>query len=140
MKRTILIFAASAMILSGCGVAKTTGKVVTAPVKGIYHTGKFAGKAAYGTGKGMYHTGKFVGNTAYGAGKGMYYVGKVPVVITDKALDTTSQVLTVTTQAVDLSGKIVTTSHKIGRVELDSELGKLKTARNVIRVFVDVAG
>lgn len=130
--RNFLMLLASAAMLSGCmTVAKGTAKAVTLPVKGVYHGTKFVGKSVVGTTK-------FAGKTVYNTGKGIYYVGMVPVKITDKALDMTSKVLTVTTQAVDLTGKVVTTTHTIGRAELDSELAKLRTAKNVISVVVDV--
>ena len=131
--RNLLMIAASAAMLSGCmTVAKGTAKAVTLPVKGAYHGTKMVGKGVYGTTK-------FAGKSVYNTGKAVYYVGRVPVVITDKALDTTSKVLVVTTQAVDLTGKVVVTSHKISSVKLDSELDKIRAAKNIISVMVDVA-
>lgn len=138
----------SAMALSGCQVAKTTGKVAALPFKAVYKTGEFAGKTVYKTGelagksvyytgKGVYKTGEFAGKTAVKAGKGIYYVGTVPVKITDKALDTTAKVLTITTQAVDVSGKVVTTARTIQAAELNAELAALKGATNILKVVVD---
>ncbi len=140
-KVTLAILATSILVLTGCGVAKTTAKVATAPVKvtakgvgmvgeGVYETGKFAGK-------GVYNTGKFAGKSAYTVGRGVYYVGSVPVKITDAALDTTARVLRITTQMVDLTGKVVTVSRDIQAHQLESELLKYKGAKNVISVLVD---
>jgi len=61
----------------------------------------------------------------------------VPVKITDKALDTTAKVLTVTTQAVDVSGKVITTARTIQATELEAELAALKGANNILKVIVD---
>jgi len=143
-----LLAAFSAIVLSGCQVAKTTGKVAALPFKGIYKTGEFAGKtvfktgelagkSVYYTGKGVYKTGEFAGKTAVKAGKGVYYIGTVPVKITDKALDTTAKVLTVTTQAVDVSGKVITTARTIQATELEAELAAIKGANNILKVLVD---
>ncbi|WP_371395969.1 hypothetical protein [Fretibacter rubidus] len=141
--------------VSGCGVAKTTGKVAALPFKAVYKTGEFAGKSVYHTGrlagkgayktgeytgKGIYHTGKFAGESVIATGKGVYYVGTVPVKVTDKALDTSAKVLSVTTQAVDLTGKVVTVSRRINASQLDSELAALEGATNVLGVVVDVLG
>lgn len=141
-----------AVTLSGCQVAKTTGKVAALPFKGVYKTTEFAGKTVYKTGelagksvyytgkytgKGIYETGKFAGKTAVGVGKSVYYMGTVPVKITDKALDTTARVLTVTTQALDVSGKVVTTARTIQATELEAELAALKGAKNILNVVVD---
>lgn len=138
----------SSLALSGCQIAKTTGKVAALPFKGVYKTGDFAGKTVYKTGelagksvyytgKGVYKTGEFAGKTAVTAGKGVYYIGTVPVKITDKALDTTAKVLTVTTQAVDVGGKVVTTARTIQASELEAELAAIKGASNILNVVVD---
>lgn len=147
-----LLVGFSAMVLSGCQIAKTTGKVAALPFKAVYKTGEFAGKTVYKTGelagksvyytgkyagKGVYETGKFAGKTAVAAGKGVYYIGTVPVKITDKALDTTAKVLTVTTQALDVSGKVITTARTIQSVELEAELTAIKGATNILNVVVD---
>ena len=152
-----LFLSAAALSFAGCGVAKTTAKVATMPVKataktgelagkGVYHTGKgavdageLAGKGVYYTGKGAYETGKFAGEAAYATGKAVYYVGSVPVEITERALDTTTKVLNVTTQAVDLTGKVAVYTKQIQAVQLEHELERIKTMRNIIRVFVDAA-
>ena len=141
-----------AVTLSGCQVAKTTGKVAALPFKGVYKTTEFAGKTIYKTGefagksvyytgkytgKGIYETGKFAGKTAVGVGKGVYYIGTVPVKITDQALDTTAKVLTVTTQALDVSGRVVTTARTIQAAELEAELTAIKGATNILSVIVD---
>jgi len=147
LKLTLLV-GFSGLTLSGCQVAKTTGKVAALPFKAVYKTGEFAGKTVYKTGelagksvyytgKGVYKTGEFAGKTALAAGKGIYYVGTVPVKITDKALDTTSKVLTVTTQAMDVGGKVVTTARTIQATELEAELAALKGASNILNVVVD---
>lgn len=136
----ILALSAGAM-LTGCGVAKTTGKVAALPFKAVYKTGEFATKGVYGTtklaGKSVYKTGEFTGKTLYNTGKGVYYVGTVPVKITDKALDTTTKALTVTTKMVDLSGKVVEVSRKIQATELEAELAGIRGAANVLEVMVD---
>ena len=142
--RYLAVFSAATFILSGCQVAKLSSKAVTLPVKATYKTGELAGKGVYYTGKyagtGVYETGKFAGKSVYKTGKGIYYIGKVPVVITDKALDTTSKVLTVTTQAIDASGKVVTTARQIQAYELEAELATVKRSANILKVFVDAAG
>lgn len=152
LSKFTLIAAICALTLSGCQVAKTTGKVAALPFKGVYKTTQFAGKTVYKTGElagksvyytgkytgqGVYETGKFAGKTVVGAGKGVYYIGTVPVKITDKALDTTAKVLTVTTQAVDVSGKVVTTARTIQSTELEAELAAIKGATNILNVIVD---
>ncbi|MGB0906580.1 MAG: hypothetical protein ACPGVT_03720 [Maricaulaceae bacterium] len=152
MKQVIikgLILASTATLLNGCMAAKMTTAAVTLPVKAVYKTGKFAGKGVYYTGKaigkGTIKTSKFAANDVYpvgkaagkNVGKGIYYVGKIPVQITDKALDTSAKILSITTQTVDLAGKTVVLSREIQASKLDSELGKLKTAKNIISVFVD---
>jgi len=136
--------------LSSCGVHK----VVTVPAKGVYETTKFVGKAAVGTtkfvGKTAIDTTMLVGKTAVGGtkmigeglwatGKGVYYIGTVPVKVTNAALDTSAKVLTLTTQAVDAAGSVVTVSKDIAALRLDAELAGIKTAKNVLSVLVDVA-
>jgi len=100
-------FAIAAFGLSSCGVHK----VVTVPAKGVYNTTKFVGKTAVGTTKFVGKTAvggtKMVGKGLWATGKGVYYVGSVPVKITNAALDTTAKVLTITTQAVDLTGSVL---------------------------------
>lgn len=153
MSKLFIVLGAGALLLSGCGVAKTTGKVAALPFKAVYKTGEFAGKSVYHTsrlagkgvyntgkytGKGVYHTGKFAGESVIATGKGVYYVGTVPVKVTDKALDTSAKVLNVTTQAIDLTGKVVTVTRRIQAAELESELAALEGATNVLGVVVDV--
>lgn len=136
--------------LSSCGVHK----IVTVPAKGVYQTTKFVGEAAVDTtkfiGGAAIDTTKFVGETAidgtklvgkglWATGKGVYYVGTVPVKITNAALDTSAKVLTLTTQAVDAAGSVVTVSRDIAAMRLDAELAGLKTAKNILSVIVDVA-
>lgn len=148
------LFAAAAT-LQACGVAKTTGKIAALPVKAVYKTGEFAGKSVYHTGrlagtavyktgefagKSVYETGKFAGKSVVATGKGIYYLGSVPVKITDKALDTSARVLAVTTEAVDLTGKVVTVTRDIQALELEAELQALKGVSNLLRVFVDAKG
>lgn len=130
MRKSVLTTALAivAFGLSSCGVHK----VVTVPVKGVYNTTKFVGKTAIGGTK-------LVGKGLWATGKGVYYIGSVPVKITDAALDTTAKVLTITTQTVDLAGKVVTVSRNVTAARLEAELAGLKTAKNVLSVFVDVA-
>ncbi len=147
MKTTALALLVPVFLLAGC---KTTGKVVSAPFKGAYAVGKGAvnvtgavGGAAIDTGKfvggAAIDTGEFVGKGVYGVGKGIYYVGTVPVKITDAALNTTERMLRMTTQMVDLTGKTVTIAKDIQAVHLNNELAKIKGARNILSVLVDVA-
>jgi len=125
--------------LSSCGVHK----IVTVPAKGVYETTKFVGKTAIGTTKFVGKTAidgtKMVGKGLWATGKGVYYVGTVPVKVTNAALDTTAKVLTVTTQAVDAAGSVVTVSKDIAALRLDAELAGIKTAKNILSVVVDVA-
>lgn len=117
-----LIAAACAVsLLGGCAVVKTTGKVAALPFKAVYKTGEL-------TGKGLYYT-----------GKGVYNVAKVPVTITNAALDTSIKVLTVTTQAVDLTGKVVTVSRTMQRGEVDAYVARARGATNVLGLVIDVA-
>ena len=129
----------SSLVLSGCAIHK----VVTVPAKGVYETTKFVGKAAVGTTKFVGKTAidgtKMVGKGLWATGKGVYYVGTVPVKVTNAALDTTAKFLTVTTQAVDAAGSVVTVSKEIAATRLDAELAGLKTAKNILSVIVDVA-
>lgn len=160
-KCTALLAAAAS--LQACAVAKTTGKIAALPVKAVYKTGEFAGKSVYHTGrlagtavyktgefagksvyktgefagKSVYETGKFAGKTVIATGKGVYYLGTVPVKITDKALDTSARVLSLTTEAVDLTGKIVTVTRDIQALELEAELKALKGVKNLLGIFVD---
>ena len=124
----LTILAIAGFGLSSCGVHK----VVTVPVKGAYQTTKFVGKTAIGGTK-------MVGKGLWATGKGVYYIGSVPVKVTDAALDTTARVLTITTQAVDLTGEVVTVSRNINAARLETELAGVKTAKNILSVFVDVA-
>ncbi len=139
--RNILLAATCVLTLSACGVAKTTGKMAALPFKAVYKTGEFAGKSVIGTtkfaGKTVYGTGEAIGKTVYNTGKGIYYIGSVPVKITDKALDTSSKVLNITTQMVDLSGKAVAVTRQIQAAELNAELKAIRSAANVVSVFVD---
>ncbi len=143
IKITMLLLGSISMIgLSGCQVAKTTGKVAALPFKAAYETSKFAGKSVYYTGKytgkGIYETGKFAGKSVAAMGKGVYYMGTVPVKITDKALDTSAKVLTLTTQAADAGGKVLEVTRQIQATELDAELAALKGTANLLGVIVDV--
>lgn len=124
----ITALAISGFGLSSCGVHK----VVTVPVKGAVKTTKFVGKTAVGGTK-------MVGKGLWATGKGVYYIGSVPVKVTDAALDTTAKVLTITTQVVNLSGEVVTVSRNINAARLEAELAGVKSAKNILSVFVDVA-
>ena len=130
-------------LLGGCAVAKTTGKVAALPFKAVYKTGELAGKGVYYTGKGVgtvvYKTGMFAGKGVYYTGKGTVAVAKVPVKVTNAALDTTAKALTVTTQVVDLSGKVVSVSRTLQRGEVDAYVSQARGAANVLSVLVDAA-
>ena len=126
-----ILLLSSILMLSGCGVAKTTAKAATLPFKAGYEVANTTGKVAWGTTK-------FTAKGIYTVGKGVYYVGSVPVKITDAALETTDRLLRITTRAVDLSGRVVTVTRDIQRVQLENELLKYKGAKNVLEVFVDV--
>lgn len=145
LKPALLTLAALSVSLSGC---RTTGKVVTAPFKVAAKTTELAGKTVYHTGriaaKGTYETGALAGKSVYYTGKGalavgtqLYYIGKIPVQITDKALETTTRFLVVTSHVVDLSGKVVAVTKEIKSIQLDAELRAIREAANVVRVFVD---
>ena len=132
--RHILMAGLAAFALSSCmTVAKTTGKAAALPFKAAYHTGRL-------TGKGVVGTTNFVEKSTFATGKGVYYVGSVPVKITDQALDSSIKVLTVTTQVVDLTGKVVTVSRNIQAAQLDNELMNIRHASNIISVTVDAFG
>jgi hypothetical protein len=129
--RQFVIVGLAAFSLSGCmTVAKTTGKAAALPFKATYFTGKTVGKGVIGTTK-------MVGKGAYATGKGVYYVGSVPVKITDQAMDTSTKILVMTTQVVDLSGKVFIVSSQFHASQLDSELMKFKRATNVLSVVID---
>lgn len=114
---------ALAFSLTACGTAKVAGKVATAPVKAVW----YMGKGVYLTGKGVYKV-----------GEGLYRVGTVPVKITRAAMNTTSDVLLLTTRVMTTAGTIAETTRKIRRAELEAELAALKTTRNIVEVIVDV--
>jgi hypothetical protein len=137
--RLVTMLAVAGFGLSSCGVHK----VVTVPAKAAVGTTKFVGKAAVGTTKVVGKTAvggtKMVGKGMWATGKGVYYVGSVPVKVTDAALSTTARLLSITTQVVDLTGKVVTVTRVVSASRLDAELAGLKTATNVLSVFVDVA-
>ena len=146
--KNVITVSFAASLLSGCAVAKTTGKVAALPFKATYETTKFVGKSAYkttefagksviATGKGVYKTTEAVGKGVYNTGKGIYYIGTVPVKITDKALDTGSKVLTLTTQKLDATGKAVSVTRQIQAAKLDMELSAIKSATNILSVVVD---
>ena len=142
MRKSLLV---TVITLAGFGLSScVAAKIVTAPVKLAAGTTKVIGKAAVGTTKVVGKTAiggtKLVGEGLWATGKGVYYVGSVPVKITNAALDTTVKLLTITTQVVNLSGQVVTVSRVISAARLDAELAGLKTAKNIISVFVDAAG
>ncbi len=159
MRTHFTALALAGTLLGGCAVAKTTGKVAALPFKAAYKTGEIAGKGVYYTGKGayktgeyaakgLYYTGKGAGTVVYKTGmftgKGVYYTGKgavavakVPIRVTNAALDTTAKFLTVTTQVVDLSGKVVSLSRTVPRAEVDGYISQAKNAANVVGIVVD---
>jgi len=129
---TVIMGVIAAFGLSGCLATKTAGFVAGTTAKTAYKTGEFATKGVIGTGK-------LAGAGLIGAGKSVYYIGKIPVDITDRALKTTSGILTVTTQTVDLTGKVVSVSRDIQAYKLEGELSKIRGVRNILRVSVDAA-
>jgi hypothetical protein len=140
-KSIIAIFCVTAS-LGGCTVAKVTGKAAALPFKAVYKTGEYTTKGVYYAGKGAgtvtYQTGMFAGKGVYYTGKGAYNVASVPVKVTNAALDTSVKVLTVTTQVVDLSGKVVTVSRTLQRSEVDAYVNQARGAANVLDILVDV--
>ncbi len=142
MGKTLLIIVGVSGLLGSCAVAKTTGKVASLPFKAVYKTGELAGKGVYYTGKSagtvVYTTGMFATKGTYYTGKGLYNVAKVPVKVTNAALDTSVKVLTVTTQVVDLSGKVVTVSRTMQRSEVDAYINQAQGAANIVNILVDV--
>ena len=133
---------------------KATVKTGELATKGVYYTGKGAGTATYKTGevatKGVYYTGKgtgtavmktgeLAGKGAYYTGKGAYHTAKVPVVVMNNALDTSAKVLSVTTQVVDLTGKVVTVSRNVNRAEVHGYIAQARGAANVLSIVVDLA-
>ncbi|MBC6403830.1 MAG: hypothetical protein GDA39_09810 [Hyphomonadaceae bacterium] len=123
----------TAMNLWSCAVAKTTGKVTTLPFKAAYKTGEITAEGTYHTGLNVYKTTRFAGRT-------VYQVGSVPVTVTDRALSTTSRVLNVTTQAVDVTGKTIVYTRQVRAAKLKTRIAKYKNAKNILSVFIDVAG
>ena len=142
MRNYIISAICAASVLSSCTVAKVTSKAASLPFKAVYKTGEYTTKGVYYTGKGAgtvaYNTGMFAGKGVYYTGKGAYNVAKVPVNVTNAALDTSAKVLTVTTQVVDLSGKVVTVSRTLQRYEVDSYVSQAQGAANVVDILVDV--
>ncbi len=142
MRLPILFLILVLGMLGGCTVAKTTGKIASLPFKAVYKTGELGAKGVYYAGKGagtvVYTTGMFAGKGVYYTGKGTYHVAKVPVSVTNAALDTSVKVLTVTTQIVDLSGKVVTVSRTLQRSEVDAYINQARGAANIVSILVDV--
>ena len=145
MRNLSIMTAVLALTLGGCAVAKTTGAVITAPVKLAGKTAfgatKMTGKAVVGTGeitgKTVIGTGKLAGKAVVGTGKGIYYIGSTPVHIANGALDTSYKVLRLTTQTVDLTGKVVSVSRDIQAIHLETELLKYRGAANVLAIAVN---
>lgn len=152
MKRLLTLALISTLALGGCAVAKTTGAVISAPVKLVGKTAEVTGKTAIGatkltgktalgatklTGQTIVGTGKLAGKTVAATGKGLYYIGSTPVHITNGALDTSNKILRVTTQSVDLAGKIVSVSRDIQAIQLETELLKYRGAANILSIAVD---
>lgn len=142
MKYLPSFYLAAAFALSGCAVTNAAGHVVTAPLKLTAKTTEFAGKGVYGTtklaGKTVVGTGKLAGRAALGTGKGLYYIGSTPVHIANGALDTSAKVLRVTTQVVDMTGKVVKVSRDIQAFQLENELARYRGALNVMDIAVKV--
>ncbi len=142
MRISIFLLILTTSLLGGCAVAKTTGKIASLPCKAVYKTGELGAKGVYYTGKGagsvVYTTGMFAAKGTYYTGKGAYNIAKVPVRVTNAALDTTAKILTVTTQIVDLSGKVVTVSRTMQRSEVDTYINQAQGAANIVSILVDV--
>ena len=115
--RTLVFALAASTLLSGC--------IVTAPVKAV-------GKTAELAGKGVVLGGYYAGYTAY-------QVGRVPVVVTDAALDTTYDVLLITEKTIDVAGKAYNVYKEIPRSQLQAYIKALKMAKNVAEVIIDRA-
>ena len=141
MRNLSIMTAVLALTLGGCAVAKTTGAVITAPVKLAGKTAELTGKTAFGatkmTGKAVVGTGKLAGKAVVGTGQGIYYIGSTPVHIANGALDTSYKVLRLTTQTVDLTGKVVSVSRDIQAIHLETELLKYRGAANVLAIAVN---
>ena len=118
--------------LSGCAVAKATGKIAALPVKGVYNTAKYAGKGAIGTTN-------LAAKSIMWTGKGFVKTGETIVHVTNGALTTTANVLTVTSQVIDVSGKIITVSTDIPAYQLKSTIAAAKASAQVISILVDIA-
>lgn len=127
--RLFFISGFAAIALSGC-LATTIVKTATLPVKATYGATKLVGKGVVGTGK-------MVGKAVIPSGKGVYYVGSIPVKITDRALDVTTEVLVMTIQAVDQAGKIYNVTRTFQAAQLDAEIMALRGAENIISVLID---
>ncbi|PHR94124.1 MAG: hypothetical protein COA69_00575 [Robiginitomaculum sp.] len=129
--------------LTCVSACSTIGDVATFPVQAVYKTGELAGKGIYYTGRGagsaVYNTGRITGKGVYYTGRGVYNTVKVPVKITNSALNTSIQFLTVTTKVVDLSGKVANISRTMQRSEVDGYIAQAKGATNVLGILVDVA-
>ncbi len=135
MRSFIISAICAAGLLGGCTAAKVTGKAVALPFKTVYKTGEYTTKGVFITGQGTgtvaYHTGMFTG-------KGTYNVARVPVRVTNAALDTSIKILTVTSQVVDLSGKTVSLSQTMQRSEVDGYVMQAKGGANVLDIFIDI--
>lgn len=125
--------------LQGCVATKIASTAINTPAKVVWKGGKMAGKAVYYTGKGAYHATKSTGEAGY-------YVGSIPVQFTHAALKTTSDLLTITTQVVDLTGTVIVLSKTVAASTIGSELRALnnslqaaQTVREIISVTVDIA-
>jgi len=119
LKHLFVLLLLAGFLLS-CSAAKTAGKVIAAPVKGVYHAGKYTGKAVMWTGERFVKTGETMVN------------------VTNAALDTTSRVLVVTSQVISVSGQIVTVTEQISRAQLDATLEAARQSKDIISVFIDI--
>lgn len=130
-------------VLTFVSACSTVGDVATLPVQAIYKTGELAGKGVYYTGRGagsaIYNTGRITGKGVYYTGRSVYNTAKVPVKITNSALNTSIKFLTVTTKVVSLSGKVANVSRTMQRSEVDGYIAQAKGATNVLGILVDVA-
>jgi len=142
MRKFLISIVCATGLLGGCAAAKVTGQAAALPFKAVYKTGEYTAKGVYYTGRGAgtvaYHSGMFAGKGVYYTGKGAYNVAKVPVKVTNAALDSSAKVLTVTTQVVDLSGKVVSVSRTLQRSEVDGYVMQARGAANVLDIFVDI--
>lgn len=117
---------------------KLAGKGVYYAGKGTYDVGAFGAKGVYYTGKGVVATLEATGNGIEKVGHGVYYIGMVPLKVTNQALNTVEDVLTITVRVVDTAGRVADLTKKIQTIQLDAELAAIRAVPNVLEVLLDV--